>query len=89
MGDMLVQLRLISKIHGFEEAEKYFYSLSDNRRLHLFDTLLNYHEDHQHLKEAEAMMQTMQTTRMEVGYSKALAACLGGLKCQGDVEAEK
>ncbi|CAK7340592.1 unnamed protein product [Dovyalis caffra] len=59
VGDMVVQLDLIFKVHRLEEADRYCYSLPDQRR-----TDLNGVED-KHLEKAEATMQTMK----ELGLS--------------------
>ncbi|CAK7349800.1 unnamed protein product [Dovyalis caffra] len=69
VGDTVVQLDLISKVHGLDEAEKYCYSLPDHHRTHLYGTLLNCYVDRTHLEKAEAIMQTMK----ELGLAKPVS----------------
>ncbi|KAK3013366.1 hypothetical protein RJ639_010157 [Escallonia herrerae] len=59
-GDMAVQLDLTSKVQGLAEAEKYFYSISNNfRNFQVYGALLNCYADAKSLEKAEAVMQKM------------------------------
>lgn len=59
-GDIAIQLDLISKVHGLEEAEKYFGSIPDSSRiLQVYGALLNCYAEQKSLDKAEATMQKM------------------------------
>ncbi|MBA0620907.1 hypothetical protein Godav_006574 [Gossypium davidsonii] len=60
VGDMAVRLDLISKVHGIEQAEKYFDSLPDTMRtFQVYGALLNCYAHHKCLEKAEATLQIM------------------------------
>ncbi|KAG6722582.1 hypothetical protein I3842_03G168000 [Carya illinoinensis] len=67
-GDIAIRLDLISKVHGLEEAEKYFDSIPDTSRItiHVYGALLNCYAEHKSLDKAEATMQKMR----ELGFLK-------------------
>jgi pentatricopeptide repeat protein len=66
-GDTAIRLDLISKVHGLEEAEKYFDSIPDSLRiLQVYGALLNCYAEHKSLDKAEATMQKMR----ELGFLK-------------------
>lgn len=65
-----VQLDLISKVHGLEQAEKYFNKIPNTSRgLHVYGALLNCYVDAKSLDKAEAIMQKMR----ELGYATTLS----------------
>ncbi|KAF5481271.1 hypothetical protein F2P56_001938 [Juglans regia] len=65
-GDIAIRLDLISKVHGLEEAEKYFDGIPDTSRItmHVYGALLNCYAEHKSLDKAEATMQKMR----ELGF---------------------
>ncbi|KAL0559978.1 hypothetical protein IC582_000364 [Cucumis melo] len=66
-GDIAVQLHLISKARGLEQAEKYFSSIRESSRDHkVYGALLNCYVENKNLEKAEAIMQKMR----EVGFMK-------------------
>ncbi|CAK9323729.1 unnamed protein product [Citrullus colocynthis] len=66
-GDIAIRLHLISKVHGLEQAEKYFSSINDSSRDHkVYGALLNCYVENKNLEKAEAIMQKMR----EVGFMK-------------------
>ncbi|XP_041004008.1 pentatricopeptide repeat-containing protein At2g20710, mitochondrial-like [Juglans microcarpa x Juglans regia] len=67
-GDIAIRLDLISKVHGLEEAEKYFDGIPDTSRItiHVYGALLNCYAEHKSLDKAEATMQKMR----ELGFLK-------------------
>ncbi|KAG2717306.1 hypothetical protein I3760_03G169300 [Carya illinoinensis] len=68
-GGIAVRLDLISKVHGLEEAEKYFDSIPDTSRITIpvYGALLNCYAEHKSLDKAEATMQKMG----ELGFLKS------------------
>ncbi|KAA3462560.1 pentatricopeptide repeat-containing protein mitochondrial-like [Gossypium australe] len=55
VGDMAVRLDLISKVHGVEQAEKYFDSIPDTMRtFQVYGALLNCYAHHKCLEKTEA-----------------------------------
>ncbi|KAK6162602.1 hypothetical protein DH2020_002443 [Rehmannia glutinosa] len=57
-GHIAVQLDLISKVHGLEQAEQYFNSLEDDLLvLPVYGALLNCYADAKSLEKAEAVME--------------------------------
>lgn len=59
-GETAIRLDLISKVHGLEEAEKYFGSIQGSwRTLQVYGALLNCYAEHKSLDKAEATMQKM------------------------------
>ncbi|KAG2717305.1 hypothetical protein I3760_03G169200 [Carya illinoinensis] len=67
--DIATRLDLISKVHGLEEAEKYFDSIPDTSRItvQVYGTMLNCYAEHKSLDKAEATMQKMR----ELGFLKS------------------
>ncbi|GMJ06411.1 hypothetical protein like AT2G20710 [Hibiscus trionum] len=60
VGDMAVRLDLISKVHGVDQAEKYFNSLpEDMRTFKVYGALLHCYANHKCLEKAEATMQIL------------------------------
>ncbi|XVE92770.1 hypothetical protein REPUB_Repub01dG0128100 [Reevesia pubescens] len=60
IGDIAVRLDLISKVHGVDEAEKYFDNLPDTMRtFQVYGALLNCYAHYKCLEKAEATMQIM------------------------------
>ncbi|KAL6998811.1 hypothetical protein U1Q18_001521 [Sarracenia purpurea var. burkii] len=58
--DIAVQLNLVSKVHGLEQAEKYFSNIPEtSRTFHVYGALLNCYADNKSLEKAEAVMQKM------------------------------
>ncbi|XWS39466.1 hypothetical protein CRYUN_Cryun18bG0056700 [Craigia yunnanensis] len=65
IGDMAIRLDLISKVHGLDQAEKYFDSLPDTMRtFQVYGALLNCYAYNKGLDKAEATMQDMR----ELGF---------------------
>ncbi|CAL5342591.1 unnamed protein product [Camellia sinensis] len=59
-GDVAVQLDLVSKVHGLEQAEKYFNNIPDTlRTFHVYGALLNCYANKKSLAKAETIMQKM------------------------------
>ncbi|KAK9092537.1 hypothetical protein Syun_027448 [Stephania yunnanensis] len=59
-GDMAIRLDLISKIHGLEEAEKYFDSIPEQSRgIQTYGALLNCYAHNKSVDKADALMQKM------------------------------
>ncbi|KAJ7981458.1 Pentatricopeptide repeat-containing protein [Quillaja saponaria] len=59
-GDFAVRVDLISKVHGQELAEGYFYSIPEtSRTFQVYGALLNCYAEHKSLDKAEATMQKM------------------------------
>ncbi|KAK9085253.1 hypothetical protein Sjap_025664 [Stephania japonica] len=59
-GDMAIRLDLISKIHGLEEAEKYFDSIPEQSKgIQTYGALLNCYAHNKSVDKAEALMQKM------------------------------
>ncbi|KDP24137.1 hypothetical protein JCGZ_25794 [Jatropha curcas] len=66
-GDVAIQLDLITKVYGFEEAEKYFSSIPENSRgYQAYGALLNCYAHTKRLEKAEAVMEKMK----ELGFVK-------------------
>ncbi|XP_059660941.1 pentatricopeptide repeat-containing protein At2g20710, mitochondrial-like [Cornus florida] len=66
-GDVAVQLDLVSKVHGLEEAEKYFSNIPDGlRTYHVYSALLNCYAYVKSVQKAETIMQKMR----ELGFLK-------------------
>lgn len=69
-GDAAVHLDLVAKVHGLEQAEKYFESLPDNLRvIKTHGALLNSYVKFKSLGKAEEIMQKMR----QLGYNKTLS----------------
>ncbi|XP_065873904.1 pentatricopeptide repeat-containing protein At2g20710, mitochondrial-like isoform X2 [Euphorbia lathyris] len=75
-GDAAIRLNLISRVHGLEEAEKHFNSisasLSDNR---IYGSLLSCYVNAKQVEKAEAMMQKMKDMgfiRNQYAYTEML-----------------
>nr|XP_027061171.1 pentatricopeptide repeat-containing protein At2g20710, mitochondrial-like isoform X1 [Coffea arabica] len=69
-ADAAVHLDLIAKVHGLEQAEKYFERLPDNLRvIQTHGALLNCYVKFKSLRKAEEMMQKMR----QLGYNKTLS----------------
>ncbi|XWS63403.1 hypothetical protein CRYUN_Cryun06bG0094000 [Craigia yunnanensis] len=65
IGDMALRLDLISKVHGVDQAEKYFDSLPDTMRtFKVYGALLNCYAHNRCLEKAEDTMQNMR----ELGF---------------------
>ncbi|TYG90158.1 hypothetical protein ES288_A12G160100v1, partial [Gossypium darwinii] len=65
VGDMAVRLDLILKVHGVEQAEKYFDSLPDTMRtFQVYGALLNCYAHHKCLEKEEATVQIMRESRL-------------------------
>ncbi|XP_061356912.1 pentatricopeptide repeat-containing protein At2g20710, mitochondrial-like [Gastrolobium bilobum] len=59
-GDIAVRLDLIAKVHGLNEAEKYYGSISDTSRdFKVYGALLNCYAQHNYVEKAEAIMKKM------------------------------
>ncbi|XP_028101015.1 pentatricopeptide repeat-containing protein At2g20710, mitochondrial-like [Camellia sinensis] len=59
-GDVAIRLDLISKVHGLEQAEKYFSNIPITLRgLQVYGALLNCYAQEKSLEKAEAIMQKM------------------------------
>ena len=57
-GDVALQLDLIAKVHGLEQAEKYFNGTPDSlRTFQVYGALLNCYSQNNSLEKAEAIMQ--------------------------------
>ncbi|XP_023531849.1 pentatricopeptide repeat-containing protein At2g20710, mitochondrial-like [Cucurbita pepo subsp. pepo] len=66
-GDIAIQLHLISKVHGLEQAEKYFNSIRESSRDYkVYGALLNCYVEDKNLEKAEALMEKMR----ELGFLK-------------------
>ncbi|XP_020535876.1 pentatricopeptide repeat-containing protein At2g20710, mitochondrial isoform X2 [Jatropha curcas] len=67
-GDAAVQLDLISKVYGIEEAEKYFSGIPENSISYVvYCALLNCYVHPKHLEKAEALIEKMN----ELGFIKS------------------
>ncbi|XP_027347449.1 pentatricopeptide repeat-containing protein At2g20710, mitochondrial-like [Abrus precatorius] len=56
-GDIAIRLDLIAKVHGLDQAEKYFSSISDTSRdFKVYGALLNCYAQHNFVEKAEAIM---------------------------------
>ncbi|GAV70429.1 PPR domain-containing protein [Cephalotus follicularis] len=65
VGDVAVQLDLISKVQGLEQAEKYFDSINESMRDYkVYGALLNCYAYKRSMEKAEALMQKMR----ELGF---------------------
>ncbi|KAI8551689.1 hypothetical protein RHMOL_Rhmol06G0205700 [Rhododendron molle] len=59
-GDIAVQLDLVSKVHGLEQAEKYFSNIPGPlKTFKVYGALLNCYASNKSLDKAESMMQKM------------------------------
>lgn len=59
-GDVAIRLDLISKVHGLDDAEKYFNSIPDaSRGYEIYGSLLNCYAHNKCLEKAEGIMQKM------------------------------
>ncbi|KAJ9177028.1 hypothetical protein P3X46_012283 [Hevea brasiliensis] len=59
-GDVAIQLDLITKVYGLDEAERYFHSIPDTSRGHqVYGSLLNCYAHKKCLEKAEGIMQKM------------------------------
>lgn len=59
-GDIAVRLDLISKVHGLDQAEKYFNTTPDSLRgYQIYGALLNCYAEKQSFEKAEAIFQKM------------------------------
>ncbi|XAR55497.1 hypothetical protein NMG60_11035578 [Bertholletia excelsa] len=66
-GDVAIQLNLISRVHGLEQAEQYFAKIPNDRRdFRVFCALLSCYAHATSLDKAEATMQKIQ----ELGFAK-------------------
>ncbi|KAA8524401.1 hypothetical protein F0562_010808 [Nyssa sinensis] len=66
-GDVAVQLDLISKVRGLEQAEKYFHNIPNTSRVfQVYGALLNCYAHAKSLDKAEAIMQKMR----DLGFSR-------------------
>lgn len=66
-GDIAIQLHLISKVHGLEQAEKYFNSIGEpSRDYKVYGALLNCYVENKNLEKSEEIMQKMR----ELGFMK-------------------
>ncbi|KAI5652692.1 hypothetical protein M9H77_29879 [Catharanthus roseus] len=69
-GDAAVQLGLIAKVHGLEQAEIFFNSLPDESKLiHIYGSLLNCYAEANALDKAEAVMEKMK----KFGFARTLS----------------
>ncbi|KAI4333972.1 hypothetical protein L6164_018717 [Bauhinia variegata] len=69
-GDIAVRLDLISKVHGLDEAERYYASIPETSRVvEVYGALLNCYAEHQSLEKAEATIQKIR----EFGVNRALS----------------
>ncbi|CAK9177596.1 unnamed protein product [Ilex paraguariensis] len=69
-GDVAVQLDLISKVHGLEQAEVYFDNIPNTLRVfQVYGALLNSYAEAKSLEKAEIIMQKMR----ELGYARTLS----------------
>ncbi|CBI21840.3 unnamed protein product, partial [Vitis vinifera] len=69
-GDVAIQLDLISKVHGLEQAEKYFNETPNSlRSFQVYGALLNCYSQKKSLEKAEAIMQEMR----DMGFVKTLS----------------
>ncbi|XAR55495.1 hypothetical protein NMG60_11035574 [Bertholletia excelsa] len=65
--DMAIRLHLISKVHGIEQAEKYFNNIPiPSRDCHVYGALLGCYAHAKYLEKAEGIMQKMS----ELGFNK-------------------
>ncbi|CAI9089412.1 OLC1v1023981C1 [Oldenlandia corymbosa var. corymbosa] len=72
-GDVAVRLDLISRVHGLEEAEKYFSSLPDTLvTFKVYGSLLNCYAQRREVGKAEAIMQTMRSLDCDMSLSYSL-----------------
>ncbi|KAF1898893.1 hypothetical protein Lal_00019014 [Lupinus albus] len=78
-GDIAIRLDLIAKVHGLDQAEKYFDSISDaSRDFKVYGALLNCYAQHKSVEKAEAIMQKIkenaskQATDLVVSYNVML-----------------
>lgn len=59
-GDIAIQLDLISKVYGLQQAEKYFNSIPEDLRVfQVYGALLNCYAQNKSLEKAEAVMEKM------------------------------
>ncbi|KAJ0051356.1 hypothetical protein Pint_02235 [Pistacia integerrima] len=66
-GDIAIRLDLISKVHGLEQAEKYFNSIPQDLRVsQLYGALLNCYAYNKSLEKAEEIMDKIR----ELGFAK-------------------
>ncbi|KAF8413888.1 hypothetical protein HHK36_001882 [Tetracentron sinense] len=66
-GDIAVRLDLISKVHGVEQAEKYFSNIPEQvKAFQVYGALLNCYANKKSVEKAEAIMQKMR----ELGFIK-------------------
>ncbi|XP_039069312.1 pentatricopeptide repeat-containing protein At2g20710, mitochondrial-like [Hibiscus syriacus] len=92
VGDMAVRLDLISKVHGVDQAEKYFNSLPDAMRtLQVHGALLNCYANaanfanHEILEKAEDTFKIMRESGLpifSVSYNVMLDLYRRGFKCR-------
>ncbi|KAJ4837316.1 hypothetical protein Tsubulata_031456 [Turnera subulata] len=69
-GNIAIQLDLISKVNGLEEAENYFEGIpAESRGYQVYGALLNCYARHKHLEKAEATMEKMR----KLGLMQTLA----------------
>ncbi|KAA8524404.1 hypothetical protein F0562_010805 [Nyssa sinensis] len=69
-GDVAVQLDLISKVRGLEQAEKYFHNIPNTSRVfRVYGTLLNCYAHAKSLDKAEAIMQKMR----DLGFARSFS----------------
>ncbi|KAE8736388.1 putative pentatricopeptide repeat-containing protein [Hibiscus syriacus] len=67
VGDMAVKLDLISKVHGLDQAEKYFNSLPEAMKtFQVYGALLNCYANHECLEKAEDTFQIMRKSGLPI-----------------------
>ncbi|KAA8526392.1 hypothetical protein F0562_008405 [Nyssa sinensis] len=75
-GDVAVRLDLVSKVHGLEQAEKFFNSIPNTMRTyHVYGALLNCYAHEKSLEKAEAVMQKIRELgllRISLSYNVML-----------------
>lgn len=56
-GNIAKQINLISKVHGLEQAERYFRGIPDDKiEFKIYAALLRCYAEHKSVEEAEAVM---------------------------------
>ncbi|KAL3502724.1 hypothetical protein ACH5RR_037173 [Cinchona calisaya] len=71
-GDVAISLDLISKVHGLQEAEKYFIDVSDTlKTFKVYGSLLNCYANKKLVEKAETIMQIMRRSscNMKLAYN--------------------
>lgn len=73
-GDIAVRLDLIAKVHGLDQAEKYFNSISESSRdFKVYGALLHCYAQHNSVEKAEAIMHKIKDHASKHGIDLAVS----------------